>query len=213
MELVTALTRRRMVRAFEPTPLPSDELDDVLDQARRAPSAGNTQAIGFVVLDSPDATALYWDTTLPGERRTGFRWQGLLDAPALVLVTVEPEAYVARYGERDKAATGLGASEEAWVVPYWWVDAGAVVQNLLLLAVDRAWGACLFGPFDHEPALRQALGVGESTRLVATVALGLALPDEPGRSVDRARPALSDVITRPLAGRRGAGPAPGEEAR
>ncbi len=210
MELRTALARRRMVRAFEPTPLPPEELDDVLDRARRAPSAGNTQAVRFVVLDSPETRALYWDTTLPHERRSGFRWQGMLDAPALVLVTVQPEAYVTRYGERDKATTGLGSSAEAWAVPYWWVDAGAVVQNVLLLAVDRGWGACLFGPFDHEPALRHALGVGEGIRLVATIALGLALTDEPGRSTSRVRPSRSEVIRRLPRGPRGRRPDLGE---
>ena len=151
MELTDALRRRRMVRNYEPTPLDPAALDDLLDLARRAPSAGNTQAVGFVVLDDPPATARYWDVTLPAERRAGFRWQGLLTAPALVLVTVRPGAYVDRYGQSDKARTGLGQGQEAWPVPYWWVDAGAVAQNVLLLAVDRGWGACLFGPFDHEP--------------------------------------------------------------
>ena len=191
-----------MVRTFEPTPLPQDELDEVLDQARRAPSAGNTQAVGFVVLDTPEATALYWETTLPAERQDSFRWQGLLVAPVLVVVTVEPDAYLTRYREHDKVATRLGRSPDAWPVPYWWVDAGAVIQNLLLLAVDRGWGACLFGPFDHEPALCHVLAVDDGTRLVATIALGWPLPDEPGRSATRPRPSRSQVIRRPTVGPR-----------
>lgn len=197
MELTEALTRRRMVRAFEPTPLDRAELDDLLDLARRAPSAGNTQATGFVVLDNPTATATYWDVTLPHPRRSGFRWPGLVAAPALVLVTVRPQAYLSRYAEADKARTGLGQGEDAWPVPYWWVDAGAVAQNVLLLAVDRGWGACLFGPFDHEPALVRTLGLDPGTRLVATIALGHPLPDEAGRSAHRPRPPRDQVIQRP----------------
>jgi nitroreductase len=212
VELTTALAKRRMVRAFESIPLPATEVDDVLDLARRAPSAGNTQAVGFVVLDQPEATARYWETTLPGERRDGFRWQGLLVAPVLVLVTVQPDAYLTRYRQDDKAATGLGASREAWPVPYWWVDAGAVIQNLLLLAVDRGWGACLFGPFDHEPDLSRVLAVDDGTRLVATIALGRPLPDEPGRSASRPRPARSQVIRRPIEAQPEGGPDRGEGA-
>lgn len=197
MELTTALARRRMVRAFEPTPLAADDLDELLDRARRAPSAGNSQAASFVVLDSPELTARYWDTTLPASRRATFRWQGLLDAPALVLVATRPMGYPERYAEADKASTGLGAGLDAWPVPYWWVDAGAVVQNVLLLAVDRGWGACLFGPFDHEPALKTEFGLEDDLRLVATIAIGVPLPDEDGRSAGRPRPPKERVIRRP----------------
>lgn len=198
MELCSALSRRRMVRSFRPDPLPADEIDDLLDWARRGPSAGNTQATGFIVLDNPAATAAYWDVTLPAERRAGFRWQGLLRAPVLVLVTTHPDRYVARYAEADKAATGRGTSADRWPVPYWFVDAGAVVQNLLLLAVERGLGACLFGPFDHEPALARVLGLDEGERIVATVALGHPEPDEPGRSAQRPRRPIGDVVRRPI---------------
>ena len=54
-----------MVRAFSPTPIPTGTLDHLLDLSRRAPSAGNTQAVGFTVLDTPETTARYWNITLP----------------------------------------------------------------------------------------------------------------------------------------------------
>ncbi len=198
MELTEAIGRRRMVRHFDPEPIPRDRLDRLLDRARRAPSAGNTAATSYVVLDRPEAVAAYWDTTLlPGPRRDRFRWQGLLRAPVLVLVATEPHRYLERYAEPDKAATGRGVSADRWPVPYWWVDAGAVIQNLLLLAVDDGLGACLFGPFDHEPALRERFGLEPGLRLVATVAIGRPRPDEPGRSADRPRPPIESIVLRP----------------
>lgn len=198
MELNRAIDRRRMVREFAPEPLEAGRLDQLLDRARRAPSAGNTSATRFVVLDTPDTVAAHWDTTLPaGPRRDGFRWQGLLRAPALVLVATEPDRYLSRYSEADKAGTGRGGSAERWPVPYWWVDAGAVLQNLLLLVVQDGLGACLFGAFDHEPAIRERFGLGPDLRLVATVAIGHPLPDEPGRSARRPRPPIDEVIIRP----------------
>ena len=198
MELIEAIGRRHMIRDFEPDPIPADQLDRLLDRSRRAPSAGNTAATSFVVLDRPETVAAYWDTTLPaGPRRNRFRWQGLLRAPVLVLVATEPERYLERYGEPDKAATGRGASAERWPVPYWWVDAGAVSQNLLLLAVDAGLGACLFGPFDHEPAIRERFGLDRDVRLVATIAIGRPRPDEPGRSADRRRPPIDEIVVRP----------------
>lgn len=202
MELRTAITGRRMVRAFTAERLDDVMIDELLDLARRAPSAGNTQATGFVILNGPAAVARYWDVTLPDDgRRAAFGWPGLLVAPALIIVTVDPSAYPARYAEPDKARTGLGAGTEAWPVPYWWVDAGAVAQNLLLLCVEAGLGACLFGPFDHEPALREALDLPDRLRLVATVAIGHPARDEAdhgrGRSSERPRPRLDDVVIRP----------------
>ena len=197
MDLHDALRRRRMVRSFTAEPVAPAIVDELLDLGRRAPSAGNTQAVGFVVLEGPVQTGRYWSTTMTPEVRQRFRWQGLLRAPVLVLVTTVPDRYVARYAEPDKARAGRGRSQADWPVPYWWVDAGAVVQNLLLLAVDRGLGACLFGPFDHEPALRSEFGLDPDIRLVATIAMGHPAADEPGRSASRPRPPLDQVVVRP----------------
>ncbi len=137
-----------MVRAFETRPVAPDVLDELLDLARRAPSAGNTQPWELLVLDGADV-ARYWDMTL-GERRNGFRWQGLLRAPVLVVPYVRPTAYAERYAEADKASTGLGDDVSAWPVPYWWIDGGALVENLLLAATAAGLGSCFFGQFQHE---------------------------------------------------------------
>ena len=199
MELTDAIRARRMVRAFTPDPVDPALVTELCDLARRAPSAGNSQAVRFLVLDDPSAVAAYWDATLAPERRAGFRWPGLLVAPVLVLVAVRPAGYVDRYGEPDKAATGLGADVDAWTVPYWWVDAGAAAEHLLLGVVDVGLGACLFGLFDHEPAVAQAFGVPADWRLVATIALGhpdRATPEPVGRSAPRPRPPLDEVVRR-----------------
>lgn len=196
MELSEAIRRRRMVRSFTADPVPPALLDGLLDAARRAPSAGNTQATRYLVLDTPDAVAGYWDLTLTAEARDRFSWPGLLVAPALVVVLVDPSAYVARYAEGDKVATGLGEGTGAWAVPYWWVDAGAALQTLLLGAVDAGLGACLFGLFAAEGAVCEAHGVPDGWRAAGTVALGRPAPDRPGRSAGRPRPALTEVVRR-----------------
>jgi nitroreductase len=136
MELSDALRRRRMVRAFGADPVPPALVDRLIDLARRAPSAGHTQPWAFVVLEGAQ-TARLWDVTLPAGRRAGFRWQGLLDAPVVIVPLVSPAAYADRYAEPDKRATGLGAllfglfGHEAAVraslgVPQGWRALGAV---------------------------------------------------------------------------------------
>lgn len=190
--LEQVIRSRRMVRSFTDQPIDRDMQLRLLDLARRAPSAGNTQPWEFLLLSGADAER-YWSVTL-GERTASFRWQGLLRAPVLIVVYVRVDAYPDRYSEDDKARTGLGVGSEAWSVPYWWVDGGAAVENLLLGAVAAGLGACLFGQFEHEDAVREAFGVPGDRRAVGTVALGHPAPDEPGRSATRARPALDDIV-------------------
>src|SRR5688500_14286374 len=114
MELGDAVRRRRMVRNFTDEPVAPALVRDLVDHARRAPSAGNSQGTAFVALTGVEQTSQYWDVTLPEPRRIGFRWPGLVHAPVLVVVLVSPQAYVGRYGEPDKRSSGLGASEDAW---------------------------------------------------------------------------------------------------
>jgi nitroreductase len=191
------LARRRMCRDFTDRPVADDVLDRVLAAALRAPSAGNTTALDLVVLVGAQVGD-YWATTMPPERRAGFAWPGLLSAPVLILPYVEPGAYVARYAESDKARSGLGAGQDAWAVPYWWVDGGAAVMAMLLAADAAGLGALLFGQFAHEPALARRFGVPDSHRALGTIALGHPGPDAARRSASsrRGRPALDDVVHR-----------------
>ena len=193
MDLTGVVRARRMVRAFTDEPVAPEVVDGLIDLARRAPSAGHSQGWAFIVL-SGDETARYWDVALEPARRDGFRWPGLVAAPVLVVALVRPDAWVERYGEPDKAGTGLGSGQDRWPVPYWWVDAGMAVEHLLLGAVDAGLGACFFGLFDHEAAVLAALGVPAGWRAVGTVALGHPAPAEPGRSIAALAGATLDEV-------------------
>ncbi len=186
-----------MIRAFEDHPIDEERITRLLDLARRAPSAGHTAATEFVVL-SGDERRQYWDTTLPEDQRARFTYSSLPNAAALVLVLTRPDAYSERYSEPDKSSTGLGTGTDSWPVPFWWVDAGAVIQNLLLLAHSVGLGALLFGTFDHEPALRSELGIPVDRRIVGVVALGHAAAESApaGRSAKRKRPGIETIIHR-----------------
>lgn len=185
-----------MCRSFRPEPLPDGLLDDLVDLASRAPSAGKAQGWHLVVLEGDD-TRRFWDVTLPAERRATFRWQGLLDAPVIALPLADPPAYVDRYAEPDKAATGLGAGVDAWPTPYWTVDTSMAVMTLLLAAEDAGLGALLFGVFRGEAELRAGLGIPDHLQLLGALALGFRAGEtEPGRSAARPRRTSADIIRR-----------------
>lgn len=188
-----------MVREFDPArPLSPDQVDALIAAACRAPSAGNTQGWDFVVLEGPDQTARFWDVSLPVPKRATFAWPGLLDAPVLVCPVADPGAYVARYAESDKAATGLGASEAAWPFPYWLTDT-AFATMLLLLAVSNAGlGACFFGLFERAEVVGAALGIPADRVPIGMVAIGHPATGRgrQGRSASRRRRSVEDVVHR-----------------
>lgn len=177
-----------MTRAFRPDPLADGVLDDLVDLAARAPSAGKTQGWHLVVLEGAD-TARFWDVTLPVDRREGFGWPHLLDAPVIALPFADAQAYVDRYAEPDKARTGLGGSAAAWPVPYWTIDASMSLMTLLLGAEAAGLGALFFGVFHDEDRLRADLGVPDGLELLGAVALGYARDDTEGGTVARGRSA------------------------
>ena len=196
MEFEQAVRQRRMVRSFTGEPVEPTVVDEICDLARRAPTAGNTVGVEFLVLEGDDVGG-YWDVTLPSERRGGFAWPGLLKAPTLVVVWAHPGGYLSRYREPDKSHTGLGGRAADWPVPYWFVDGGAAVMTMLLAAQDRGLGASFFGMFAHEESVRRRFGVPHDRRGVGTVALGHpAADDRPSRSARRGRPALDEILHR-----------------
>ena len=186
---------RRMTRAFTSEPVAPEVVDRMLDLARRGPSAGKTASLDFLVLEG-EQTARYWDTTLAPDKRPSFPWPQLLDAPVLIIPWVEPDAYVRRYSEADKASTGLGTGEDAWDVPYWWVDGGAAAMTLLLAVEAVGLGALLFGLFEHEDAVRSEFGVPDGQRAIGAIAIGHPAADRPSMSARRERGSFDDVVHR-----------------
>ncbi len=169
-----------MTREFDERPVDDDLIDQLVDLATRAPSAGKTQGWHLLVLSGSE-TSRFWDVTLPPERRPGFRWQGLLGAPVIALPLADRSAYVQRYAEPDKAKSGLGTSADAWPTPYWTVDASMAMMTLLLSAEACGLGALLFGVFHGETELRTALGIPDELDLLGAIAIGWP---KPGTGID-----------------------------
>jgi len=196
MQFVDVVGARRMVRSFSTRSVDPEIVDRIVALAARAPAAGNTQALDVVVLEG-EQTNRYWSTTLSDERRAAFPWPGLLRAPVLLIPLVQPAEYVRRYSEPDKASTGLGEGEEQWPIPYWYVDGAFAAMVMLLATVDAGLGACFFGQFEHEEALRHEFGWPTDRRALGTIALGW--PDEEQRlskSAQRKRKPIEQLLHR-----------------
>jgi nitroreductase len=201
VELHEAIRRRAMVRSFSAEPVDPALVDRIVGAALRAPTAGNTGGTAWVVLAGQEETSVYWQATTDEAWRASHRqwWEGLRRAPVVLLAYSNADLYVARYGEADKAGSGLGHGPEQWAVPYWTGDAAFGVMSVLLAAVDAGLGACILGTFRGEDEVARALGVPatQGWRLFCAVALGHA--DEHDRrspSLERARPSDRERVHR-----------------
>ena len=122
MELQEAIRRRAMVRSFSAELVDPVIVDRILMDALRSPTAGNSEGTAWVVLEGPEQTDIYWEAATDDEWRTRnkARFEGLRRAPVILLAYSCADVYMARYGEPDKADSGLGEGADRWPVPYWY---------------------------------------------------------------------------------------------
>jgi len=188
VEFREILKRRRMVRAYEPRPVPREVLERIAGTVRRAPSAGFSQGQRLIVVTEPETRKAIADAT--GEEyyvQQGFApW--ISGAAALVVVCTREGDYHERYQQPDKLVEG---EEIEWPAPYWHVDAGKAAMLVLLAAIDEGLAAGVFGiGSDERQRVRELLGLPEDVALVEVITLGY-----PGE--DSASDRLSSRGTRP----------------
>ncbi len=209
-----------MVRSFTEEPIEQGLLSEVLTISIRAATAGNSKGISFLALDDKVKVEEFWNISLPdiGNNRKDFTWPDLLKAPVLVLILADPDIYISRYQEQDKQKKSnkdeqeiggekadnknktdnnkIGRDPKKWDVPYWFVDAGFAVQNLLLAVNALGLGALFFGIFKNQDELRANFKIPSSVYLVGAVALGHINKekDRPSKSLKRKTPIVNQRI-------------------
>ena len=181
------IEQRHSVRSFTREPLSEEEIRELLEAARQAPSSLNSQPWRFAVVT--DEVTRNWIATKEVSRKQSW----LATAPAIIvccadlegyvrdsqaaaffykenkLMEEEPmsgvEAYVAREESASLAARfGAGA-----------MNVGIAVSFMMLRAVEMGLGTCWVGMFD-EQQLKARLGIGAERRVVCLLAVGH--PDE-----------------------------------
>jgi nitroreductase len=191
VELREILRRRRMVRAYEPEPVPREAIERIVRTVRRAPSAGFSQGQRLVVVTEAERRRRLAE--IVGEKS----WVG--DAPVLIVVCVREDDYHDRYREPDKLAL-TGGVEIVWPIPFWHFDAGAAAMLILLAAIDEGYRSGLFGVFvEALPTFREELGLPEDVTIACCITIGRAADDDDEASarssrLTRRRRPLDDVV-------------------
>ncbi|MEM8533383.1 MAG: nitroreductase family protein [Chloroflexota bacterium] len=195
MQFRDVVLKRRMVRNFADTPVAPELIDQMLDLARHAPSAGFTQGQSFIVVTRPEMKQSI--ATLCGEEHyveKGFD-RFISGAPVIVVPCTSESAYHRRYQEADKVSDD--GTEMEWPVPYWHMDIGCAVMILLLAVVDEGLDAGFAGIFDI-PALRALLNIPDEIVPVGVIPIGYRVPDKRSPSLKRGRKAEAEYIHREM---------------
>jgi nitroreductase len=185
MDFRYVLAKRRMVRNYSDAPVDADALDRIVDAGLRAPSAGFSQGLRLIVVtNEAQRRAVAQAAGEPLYVAEGFDpW--ISRAPAQIVLCVDPNAYLERYSEQDKAgASGGPSTEDDWPVPYWWVDAGASLMAMLLAAVDEGLAAGFLGSHAVE-TVHETLEIPHDILVVGVLTIGHPEPDRRSGSLAR----------------------------
>lgn len=168
METWDAIRARRNVRTFESRSIPAEHLDQVLEAARRAPSASNRQRWDFVAVTERDTL-----------ERLSTVWQGAghVAGAAAAVVMVLPEATSERDARMDQ------------------YDLGQATMAMALAAVDLGIGSGHAAVGDQD-ACRAILGVPAGRLCAYMLALGYPADRPLAPLVRPNRRAFEDVVHR-----------------
>jgi nitroreductase len=208
-ELKELIQGRRSIRKFADRPVSHEDIRELIDCARYAPSDTNSQTWEFVVVTNQDKIRaiekMTWDElhrrAKEAEQR-GLGREGRLllksfgpyatafsDAPALIVCLATP--YQSKFRERIFDPIGL-VNDEVWREEG--IKSSCLASmNLMLAAHARGLATCpMTGPvLLAEKPLCEYLGIGESKQVNMVIALGY--PSEtPGKL---ARKEVDEILT------------------
>ena len=162
-----------MHRSFLPDPIPEEQIERIAGVIRRAPSGGFSQG-GSIVVVTDETKRHEIARAFGDEHYSPYGRNFIADAPVHMLVSANEALYHARYNEPDKLAAG-GGVEITWPVPYWFVDAGALMMLVLMAAINEGLASAFIGHPEQKRMFEELLGLPDEV-----VPIGLALIGKPG---------------------------------
>lgn len=151
MECIETIKGRRSIRKFKDSTVDKEMIEELLDAAQMAPSAGNLQARDFIVVSNKITKQKLKEKALG---------QLFIEQAPIVIVAV---ANIERSSRIYKSRGELYAVQ----------DATASVENILLAAHSLGLAACWVGAFSEDD-VGKLLGLPPKTRPIAIIPVGYA---------------------------------------
>ena len=150
MDVLEAIKERRSIRAFTDEKVSEEDVERLLDAARWAPSAGNTQPLELVVVKGMETKRKLAEAALN---------QTLIQKASVVIVVCADVTRSSRgYGSR---------GEQLYSIQ----DTAAATENILLAAQHLGLATCWVGAF-RENEVAKAVKAPMNLKPVAIVSVG-----------------------------------------
>ena len=148
--------KRQSDRAYLDKPVENDKIERILEAARLAPSACNSQPWKFIVVTDPEKRILVADATASKLLSMNHFTK---QAPVQLVVLEESGNFTSSVG--------------GWVTDkhYPHIDLGIVAAHITLAATDEGLGSCIIGWCD-EKKVRKALDIPKNKRVMMVILLG-----------------------------------------
>ncbi|MEM3407738.1 MAG: nitroreductase family protein [Nitrososphaerota archaeon] len=150
MDVFEAIKSRRSIRAFQEKEIPEEFIEKILDSARWAPSAGNTQPWEFIIVKDKELKMKLAEAA--------YGQYFIVEAPLVIVVCTNIRKSSSRYGSRGETLYSIQ-------------DAAAATQNILLSIHALGLGACWIGAFSEEK-VSLILNIPKYVRPVAILPIG-----------------------------------------
>ena len=198
-----AITSRRSIRAFLPTPVSAETVAAILDVSARAPSGTNMQPwMARVLTGAPKDRLIaavqaafdagepghkqevqyypdeFFDPYLGRRRKVGWDLYGRLGIARGE--NAKMKAQHRRNFQFFDAPVGIVFTIDRRLATGSWLDYGMFLQNVMTAARVRGLDTCAQAAWTHyHKAMRPVLGLDDTETVVCGMALGYADPDAP----------------------------------
>jgi len=149
MDIFQVMQDRRSIRAYTDQVVSQEQLFQVLEAGRIAPSWENKQCWSYVVVSDPALKARLGEVARYNPDRTAF------EKATFVLVLCANPRQSGNYEGK----------------PYYMTDAAISLEHVVLAAAALGLGTCWVG-WINEQAIKDLLGIPENQRVVALTPLG-----------------------------------------
>jgi len=218
MDVKAAVRERRSIRKFKSKKVPQNVIREILEEARWAPSWGNTQAWEFLVVRGTTLEAfqkanrekMAAGEAISPEIPMPVEWPGNLNKrytdivarllKALTIAREDKEARNELYGKIfslfDAPCLIVACFDKSLCIEYAMLDMGLVIQTICLLAHEKGLGTCIMAAAVMYPGvLRQLLPIPDNKTIAMGVALGYPDWESPANAFERVRADLDELVT------------------
>lgn len=191
LDVLEAIQKRRSIRKFKKTPLTMEQINNLLEAARLAPSGCNVQPWRFIIVNDIQLKTKLCEAS--------FDQQFIKDAPIVIVCCSDLHSWkqskekTQELLNRDDINLGKKCEKALMVrveratvdsiydrIPSVMLNVAIAIEHIVLTAVELGLGSCWIRLFD-EKKIKQILNLPEHVFVVALLPIGIPNEDPPAR--------------------------------